>query len=459
MSAVVKVSSGDIIETVMVKGDLAKLTADERNAYYVRMCEAVGVNPVTRPFEYITLNGRMVLYARKDCTDQLRKKNGISVTDLTESEREGVYIVTAKVTDHEGRTDIAKGAVNIANLKGEALANAIMKAETKSKRRATLSICGLGMLDETEVEDIVANQPQTARERIANVAFSPDPEAAGEAMHQEWAGREGANLAKAIAAPAGNEKRVPHAVPTLPEGDTAIKWAQRYVKAIGLCSDVSEFAQWISLNKENIDRCMTVARARAYIEPAHTAVRRQIKEAMPEDRPTAAPPATSAPPPAAGKMPYEAGPDLSPPNIDCWGPGSAWDHRRSPTSAAAAETAAPASPAPASASTSASPASTALSKPAGDESVRPTSAPAPNAAPTSTNSSTVANSASNAVTFGDSPEAFVKDALLRLDQAETIEALVDVWDRDIAAFELNLLPAHMDRLYQRYRHCREEMKP
>lgn len=381
MNAIAKVSSGDIIETVMVKGDLAKLTADERNAYYVRMCEAVGVNPVTRPFEYITLNGRMVLYARKDCTDQLRKKNGISVTDLTESEREGVYIVTAKVTDHEGRTDIAKGAVNIANLKGEPLANAIMKAETKSKRRATLSICGLGMLDETEVEDIVANQPQTARERIANVAFSPDPEAAGEAMHDEWADRQAANLAKGIAAPASNGKPIPHAVPTLPKGDSVVQWAERYAKAIGLCSDVSELARWIDLNKVNIDLGMTVARAKAYIEPAHTAARRRIKEAMPEDR---------------------------------------------PTSAAAAETAAPASPAPASASTSASPVSTASSKPA---------------------------------TFGDNPEAFVKDALLRLDQAETIEALDLVWDRDIAPFERNLLPAHMDTLYQRYRHRREAMKP
>ena len=35
-----------------------------------------------------------------------------------------------------------------------ALANAIMKAETKAKRRVTLSICGLGMLDETELETI-----------------------------------------------------------------------------------------------------------------------------------------------------------------------------------------------------------------------------------------------------------------------------------------------------------------
>jgi hypothetical protein len=65
-----------------------------------------------------------------------------------------VFIVTAKVRNKDGRTDIAKGAVNIANLKGEALANALMKTETKAKRRATLSICGLGFLDETEVEDI-----------------------------------------------------------------------------------------------------------------------------------------------------------------------------------------------------------------------------------------------------------------------------------------------------------------
>jgi|HubBroStandDraft_1064217.scaffolds.fasta_scaffold43110_4 phage recombination protein Bet len=211
--------------------------------------------------------------------------------------------------------------------------------------------------------------------------------------------------------------RKPHSVPRLPEGDTEIKWAQRYVTAIAPVNDVSEFARWIDLNKKTIDRCLKVEDARAIIEPAHTAVRRQIKEAMPEDGPAI----------AAGKMPYETGPDLSPPNIDCWGPGSAWDHRRSPTSATAAETAAPASPAPASASTSASPASTASSKPA--------------------------------VTFGDNPEAFVKDALLRLDQAETPKAADMVWDDVIAPFEQNLLPAHMDTLYQRYRHRREAMKP
>lgn len=57
-----------------------------------------------------------------------------------------------------GRQDESIGAVPIAALKGEALANAMMKCETKAKRRVTLSICGLGMLDETEVESVSSSQ-------------------------------------------------------------------------------------------------------------------------------------------------------------------------------------------------------------------------------------------------------------------------------------------------------------
>jgi hypothetical protein len=89
----------------------------------------------------------------------LRSIHKVSVVELTESEREGVYIVTAKVTNAEGRTDMSKGAVTIGSLKGDALANAFMKAETKAKRRATLSLCGLGFLDETEIETIPVLPP------------------------------------------------------------------------------------------------------------------------------------------------------------------------------------------------------------------------------------------------------------------------------------------------------------
>jgi hypothetical protein len=151
-------AAASIIETVLSKGDLSQLSVDERNAYYFKVCESVGLNPLTRPLEYIMLGGKTVLYAKKDATDQLRSIHNVSVEDMQESEVGGVYIVTVKVRNGNGRTDMGKGAVNIKNLQGEPLANALMKAETKAKRRATLSICGLGMLDETEAEDVQAQE-------------------------------------------------------------------------------------------------------------------------------------------------------------------------------------------------------------------------------------------------------------------------------------------------------------
>lgn len=75
----------------------------------------------------------------------------------------GVYIVTARV-EADGRCDEATGAVAIEGLKGDALANAIMKCETKAKRRATLSFAGLGMLDETEIESIPGAQRVTEKD-------------------------------------------------------------------------------------------------------------------------------------------------------------------------------------------------------------------------------------------------------------------------------------------------------
>jgi hypothetical protein len=74
---------------------------------------------------------------------------------ITSRERLGeLYLVTARATDRHGRTDESLGAVALGQLKGDALANALMKAETKAKRRVTLSLAGLGWLDETEIASI-----------------------------------------------------------------------------------------------------------------------------------------------------------------------------------------------------------------------------------------------------------------------------------------------------------------
>jgi hypothetical protein len=184
---------GDLIERVVIKGDLSKLTPEQKSNYYFKVCESLGLNPLTKPFAYITLNGKEVLYALRDCTDQLRNVHGVSVEELSENERAGIFIVTAKVRNAKGRTDVATGAVSITNLRGELLANALMKAETKAKRRATLSICGLGFLDETEVGDIpgaettprVAPKPAPLKLAVPRDAHKPLADAQSRTKAQE----------------------------------------------------------------------------------------------------------------------------------------------------------------------------------------------------------------------------------------------------------------------------------
>jgi hypothetical protein len=157
--ALVKETSTALIEKVVIGGDLSKLSTEERLTYYSHLCNTLGLNPLTRPFEYIILNGKLILYARKDCTEQLRNIYGVSITKLEREVVDGIYNVVAYGQKADGRQDSSLGAVNIEGLKGESKANAMMKAETKSKRRLTLSICGLGMLDETEVETIPDAKP------------------------------------------------------------------------------------------------------------------------------------------------------------------------------------------------------------------------------------------------------------------------------------------------------------
>lgn len=144
----------EAIEKVLIGGDLKPLNVEQRLDYYKKVCMSLGLNPLTRPFDYIEYQGKMTLYARRDCTDQLRRVHGVSVISMKKEIVEGMYIVEVEVKNREGRTDTGTGVVSTNGLKGLELANAIMKAETKAKRRATLSICGLGFLDQSELDGI-----------------------------------------------------------------------------------------------------------------------------------------------------------------------------------------------------------------------------------------------------------------------------------------------------------------
>jgi hypothetical protein len=149
-------ASALLLEKVVVGGDLSKLSADERMRYYAAVCHSVGLNPMTQPFQYLYLQNKMTLYARKEATEQLREIHGVSVTkletNLIDDGEDRIYTVTAYGTNAKGRVDSAVGAIALGSAHGEAKANLLMKCETKAKRRLTLSLCGLGVLDESEVE-------------------------------------------------------------------------------------------------------------------------------------------------------------------------------------------------------------------------------------------------------------------------------------------------------------------
>lgn len=152
--AITKADQASKYELALVSGDLSQLSANERLSLYTKTCESLKLNPLTKPFEFINLNGKLTFYAKRDCTDQLRKNNSVSVRIVSREQVGDLYVVTAQATMPDGRTDESIGAVAMANLKGDAQANAMMKCETKAKRRVTLSICGLGIMDESELETV-----------------------------------------------------------------------------------------------------------------------------------------------------------------------------------------------------------------------------------------------------------------------------------------------------------------
>src|SRR5688572_26091503 len=143
-----------LLANIIIKGDLSGLSEAQKVMYYKSLCEVTGLNPLTRPLEYMRLNGKLIVYARKEASDQLRKRYNVSLTITARELNAFTYTVAARATMPDGRCDESIGVVSIENLKGADLANAFMKAETKAKRRVTFSITGFGALDETEVETI-----------------------------------------------------------------------------------------------------------------------------------------------------------------------------------------------------------------------------------------------------------------------------------------------------------------
>ena len=144
------------LEKLFLKGDLSVLSPQEKMSYYNEYCNRLGLDPFTQPFKLLKLAGKEVLYCDRSGTQQLSKLHNVSHEIKSREISNGCYVVVAKATT-EGRSTESIGAVGILNATGETLCNAMMKAETKAKRRATLDLLGLGVLDESEISSILEN--------------------------------------------------------------------------------------------------------------------------------------------------------------------------------------------------------------------------------------------------------------------------------------------------------------
>lgn len=206
MNAIVTQLDPKIIESLVLNGDVGKLTPGQKLQYVAYRCKQVGLDPAAQPFQLLRLQGKEVLYATAGATQQLCQSRGLSVAVTSREKIEDIYCVTARVTGPDNRVTENMGTVSIGGLKGEALANAMLKTVTKAIRRSVLAHCGLGMLDETEVETIPGAQPvrgNPMRFEYANIA--DEIEACGdreqldafwESVGKEFQTRAGAHAAK-----------------------------------------------------------------------------------------------------------------------------------------------------------------------------------------------------------------------------------------------------------------------
>lgn len=110
----------DIVANVILNGDLSKLSGTQRVEYYNGYCSRLGLDPYTKPFDLLKLNGREILYCTRSGAQQLNKLHNVShqITSREINEMAGVYVVTARASLPDGRFTESLGAANINGLKG-----------------------------------------------------------------------------------------------------------------------------------------------------------------------------------------------------------------------------------------------------------------------------------------------------------------------------------------------------
>ena len=150
-----------VAESLALRGDISGLSPENRIRYYLKTCKDLGLNPSAQPFAFLRLNGKEVMYPTRGATDQLARIHGVN-REITDGPKiidlGGAKILFAVCRASIGpRVETATAAVPLP-AGAENICNAVMKTETKARRRATLAILGLALLDESELDTIPSSQ-------------------------------------------------------------------------------------------------------------------------------------------------------------------------------------------------------------------------------------------------------------------------------------------------------------
>ena len=145
--------SWEMMEKVVLTGDLKTLTPEQRVRHLRRGLRAAraGLADAAVPVHQFRRQAPNVPWQR--AADQLSAARGISTSIRETSTIGDVYYVEVEATVGTRRVHDV-GIVAIEGLKGVAKANAMKKAVTQARRRAILALVGLGMPDDSEVDDI-----------------------------------------------------------------------------------------------------------------------------------------------------------------------------------------------------------------------------------------------------------------------------------------------------------------
>lgn len=158
----------DIMQKFILKNDLSCLTMEEKLIFILNRCKDLKLDPRSQPIMIIKSKEKVgnsfvekeTPYISKSGGEQLAKVHQVSVLDTEEKILDDVFIVKAKVSLPNGRISQAIGVTplfteydgKVTKITGAKKCNAMMVADTKARRRAVLSICGTGMIDESEID-------------------------------------------------------------------------------------------------------------------------------------------------------------------------------------------------------------------------------------------------------------------------------------------------------------------